>query len=594
MSTGKDVTEFGKPIDAENRQQLERRTLITYLLLLATQLPLVGIYIRTIWSERPHYAALPLAFAAFGLFLFRRWPRQGEAKFFASLKSDIFLVGGAVLGIAASILLSPWFGFAAFLLLLASLLARTNDRLVFGTLLATLIPLVVLLQPPLAIDFDTVQGDISFQTWLEYGSTQLASDILDLALYPHNSSEYRLEFATHSFSSVALGTGFYSVFTVLVFTGIYIAAVRIPFFRGLLLMAAAVFWFMVFEAAELTICVIAMLSFENDLYSPGIGNSLLQSVALFATAVMTLLSERLIKFLFGPVDYQAIDENISYQNKICRFWNSAIAGVESSRIDINVKQEVAWAKKRNSPPEASTLFYMRGIVVLLGILFVWQIIGLAAAIRHPQNAELNLDSPASEVTSESPFEFPEGLEIKEYSASSVENASAWETNSFDWILQDDANRIFHVRLSFPFSGWHDFDYELQSRDWDREAPLQTLEFSDDGKLIPYIMAEYENTLVIHRILFNTQMDSFGDGFERPLLWTNPSYFANRTKERLGYRSRPRIFSGLSVNLTVYVDTIGPSNPESFQAAETLFKLTAKQLQASLQSGSFPQSFTEAN
>ena len=587
MSTGKDVTEFGRPMDAEKQLKHNRRILISYLLLLVTQLPLASLYIWSIWTERLHYSALPLAFVAFGLFLYQRWPRKGDSQFFGSLKSDVLLMIGVILGTVASILLSPWFGFAAFLGILASLLARTNDGIVFGTLLSTIAPLVVLLQPPLAIDFDTVQGDIAFQGWLEYGSTQLASDILDLSLYPHNSSGYRIEFPTQSFSSVDLGKGIYSVFSVLIFTGIYIGAFRIPSFRGLLLMAAAIFWFMVFEALELSICVVAMLSFENDLYSSGIGNSLLQSFTLLATGVMTLLSERLIKFLFGPVELQAIDENISYQNKICKFWNSAIAGVSSAKIDVNVKQEVAWAKKRNNPPELSTLYYIRGMVALLGLLCIWQVVGLTIARNQLDGAELNSETIANVGSSDSPFQFPNGFKVLDSNFIIPQHKSAWETDSFEWVIQDDLGRVFNVILSFPFSGWHNFDYELESHDWNRDSPLQEIEIPTNDNPIPCTTAEYQNTLVVHRTLFNAQLDSFGEGFERPLMWTDPASFTSRLKNRVANRTRPRVFSGLSVSLTVFLDSVGPNNPEDAEQAKKLFELIAKQLQSSLRSGEFP-------
>lgn len=587
MSTGKDVTEFSRPVNTQTRLKLERQVLITYLLLLATQVPLSGLYLWSIWNERPHYAALPIAFIAFGLFVYLRWPRSGDVKFFGSFKSDFFLIAGVILGVTGSLLLSPWFGFAAFLLMLASLLARTNDRVVFGTLLATLAPLVVLLQPPLAVDFDTVQGDITFQSWLESGSTQLASDILDLALYPHNSSGYWLEFPTHVFSSINLGKEVYSLFTVLIFTGIYIAGFRIPMFRGLLLFAAAIFWFMVFEGAELVLCVVAMLSFENDLISAGVGNGFLQGFTLLATGVMTLLSDRFLSFLFGPVDLQAIDENNSYQNKICKFWNSAIAGVSSAKIDINVKEEVAWAKKRNNPPAASTLFYMRGMVALLGALFIWQIIGLGTAMNQTKSTALDLKNPVNSITSDSLFEFPEDFKVVDFTATGTEYNSAWQTNKFEWTIKDKENQIINVELQLPFSGWHNFDYDLQSRDWNPNSPMQEIEIVANGNPIPCFKAEYQNTLVIHRTLFNAQIDAFGEGFERPLMWTQPSAFTNRLKHRVSNRTRPRIFSGFSISLSVFIDSVGPNHPEDIQKAHELFELFTEQLQTRLHSAAAP-------
>ncbi len=584
MSTGNNISDFKSRDDVEIRQHEQRKILLPYLLLILSQLPLTVVYLFGIWNERSHYLVLPFAITAFVFFLFYRWPRNQEAVFFNSSKSDFFLVLGVVLAITATLFMSPWFSYAALLLLLGSLLARTNDRKVFGTVLGTMAPLLVLLKLPAAFDFDTVQGDISFIGWIKTCSTHLSSNMLDLLLYPHNLAGFRMEFPTQLFTSIHLGNGLFSIYILLLLTCIYIAARRIPMFRGAILLLAATFWFIAFEAIELTICVVAALSFEQDLYTSGSANTLLQMAGLLSAIVMILLSESLITFLFGPVDIQAIDENISFQNLICRFWNSTISGVTSPTIDINVKKEVDWAKKRNSFPEGYTVKFIWGSAALLAAISIMQIIGLAVAFQNLTPSFLDNGFAQNSASVESLLTIPDGFQAMEFSASTPEPKSTFETDSFTWKVEDTTGQKYHIELSFPFSGWHNFDQEAQSRDWKRERELMTGELSVEGNKVPYVTAKYQNSMALHRTLFNAQLDGFGDGFELPYLWSNFPAFVERGGKRLSIRTRPRLLSGRSIEIQVYLDTIGPNPLIDIETARVLFKDIVEQVEAALRTG----------
>ena len=584
MSTGKDISDFKSREDDEARQHEQRKVLLPYLILILSQLPLTAVYLSGIWNERPHYLILPLAITAFAFFVFYRWPRNSEAVFFNSSKSNFFLVLGVVFAIAATLFLSPWLSYAALLLLLGSLLSRTNDRKVFGTVLGTMAPLLILLQPPAAFDFDTVQGDISFLGWVKTCSTSLSSNMLDLQLYPHNFAGFRMEFPSQEFTSIHLGNGFFSIFGLLLLTCIYIAARRIPMFRGAMLLIAATFWFIAFEAIELTICVVSALSFEQDLYALGTGNTLLQIVGLLSAIIMTLLSERLITFLFGPVDIQAVDENISFQNFLCRFWNAAISGVSSPTIDINIKKEVDWARKRNSFPEKSTLKLIWASAALLSVILIMQIIGLTAAAQNltPSLLDTNFAEDTSSV--ESFLTFPDGFRVVDFTVGTPASKTIFETDSFTWKVEDAAGQLYQIAISFPFTGWHNFDLEAESQDWKRAPEIITDELILEGKNVPYFTGSYQNSLALHRTLFNTQLDKFGDGFELPYLWANLPATMKRISDRLSNRTRPRLFSGRSIEIKVYLDTIGPNPPSEVETAATLFKDIVAQVESALGTG----------
>ena len=584
MSTGKDISDFQSREDDEARQHEQRKVLLPYLILILSQLPLTAVYLSGLWNERPHYLILPLAITAFAFFVFYRWPRNSEAVFFNSSQSNFFLVLGVVFAIAATLFLSPWLSYAALLLLLGSLLSRTNDRKVFGTVLGTMAPLLILLQPPAAFDFDTVQGDISFLGWVKTCSTSLSSNMLDLQLYPHNFAGFRMEFPTQEFTSLHLGNGFFSIFGLLLLTCIYIAARRIPMFRGAMLLIAATFWFIAFEAIELTICVVSALSFEQDLYAPGTGNTLLQIAGLLSAIIMTLLSERLITFLFGPVDIQAVDENISFQNFLCRFWNAAISGVSSPTIDINIKKEVDWARKRNSFPEKSTLKLIWASAALLSVILIMQIIGLTAAAQNltPSLLDTNFAEDTSSV--ESFLTIPDGFRVVDFTVGTPASKTIFETDSFTWKVEDAAGQPYQIAISFPFTGWHNFDFEAESQDWKRAPEIITDELILEGKNVPYFTGSYQNSLALHRTLFNTQLDKFGDGFELPYLLANLPATMKRISDRLSNRTRPRLFSGRSIEIKVYLDTIGPNPPSEVETAATLFKDIVAQVESALGTG----------
>ena len=584
MSTGKDISDFKSRENDEARQHEQRKVLLPYLILILSQLPLTAVYLSGLWNERPHYLILPLAITAFAFFVFYRWPRNSEAVFFNSSQSNFFLVLGVVFAIAATLFLSPWLSYAALLLLLGSLLSRTNDRKVFGTVLGTMAPLLILLQPPAAFDFDTVQGDISFLGWVKTCSTSLSSNMLDLQLYPHNFAGFRMEFPTQEFTSLHLGNGFFSIFGLLLLTCIYIAARRIPMFRGAMLLIAATFWFIAFEAIELTICVVSALSFEQDLYAPGTGNTLLQIAGLLSAIIMTLLSERLITFLFGPVDIQAVDENISFQNFLCRFWNAAISGVSSPTIDINIKKEVDWARKRNSFPEKSTLKLIWASAALLSVILIMQIIGLTAAAQNltPSLLDTNFAEDTSSV--ESFLTIPDGFRVVDFTVGTPASKTIFETDSFTWKVEDAAGQPYQIAISFPFTGWHNFDFEAESQDWKRAPEIITDELILEGKNVPYFTGSYQNSLALHRTLFNTQLDKFGDGFELPYLLANLPATMKRISDRLSNRTRPRLFSGRSIEIKVYLDTIGPNPPSEVETAATLFKDIVAQVESALGTG----------
>lgn len=587
-SQGRHVSDFrSRDVEYDPAREV-RRILFPYLLLILSQLPLCLVYLKVLWVERTHYVLFPVSLVACGLFIFTRWPRGETPLFFPSVKSDLFLITGIALGVLGTLFLSPWFGFASFLFLLGSLLARTNDRSVFGTLLPALAPLVVLLQPPIAIDFDTVQGDIQVMSSMNNASTKLASDILDLSRYAHNISGSRMEFKTGILDSTNLGNNSLSVFTLLIVTGLFIAWQRMSMFRATLLLLAACFWFFTFQGLSLVVCAIAEISFEKDFYSPGNASRILQVISLLSAGLMTLLSERLIAFLCGPVDIQAIDENISYQDILCRFWNSAIAGIVSPTIDVNVKKEVAWAKRRSSDPSAATSSLLWGAGILLGILCFIQITSLGVAISKSGNSvfangalALNQNSMPTSLA---------GWNRSGYETTAPKPVTPFDTTAHRWTYTNESGIQCIVEVSQPWSGWHDQHQENKRNDWRVEIAPEQKEMSIGDETVRYLTAYYSDSLANYRLSLNFQVDGYGQNVVAPITWKDPFHFIGRCVSRSGIsnRTRARVVSGYTCEVNVFFDSIGSSLNEDRERAEQLFIAAASHVYAAIQDGSINQ------
>ncbi len=581
---GKSVSDF-RPGQDEPPGAEVGRVLVPYLILIGTMFPLSFVYLSGLWSQREHYVLFPVCFVATALFVFQRSPRQGEQLFFRNTKSNLLFGLGVALALVAVLTSSPWFGFASLLGLSGSLLARTNDRIVFGTLLSCLAPLVVLLQPPAAIDFDSVQGDIQLMSLLDNASAKFGSGILDLLGYVHNISGSRLEFPAQTVDLPSINTGSLSVFTLLILTGIFIAWQRRPLVRSVLLLAAACFWAMAFKAVLVVTFAISLSSFERDLYSPGFGNRVLQLVALFGAGLFTILSDQLITFLCGPVDISAVDEDISWQDRLCRLWNHAIWGVTAPVIDVNIKREVAWAKRRNSPPTSMTSSILWGSSVVLGILAILQVIAIAgagsgqgrsayAATRVPGFSEQSL-----------PDQFDSRFARIEYSSSQPAKPNSFETHRDHWVYADAQDNRFDVVIYQPWSGWHDTLNRRASRDWQitEEPVFQKIDVGE-GTTVETLKVVLLNNLAEKQHLRSTQLDSFGRTFERPLTWSNFGDFMRRFGNRMGMRSDPRMMNFRCIEVSVSLTYVNPPDDAILQSLDGLSRSVVQYVEAALRAG----------
>jgi len=460
---GRDVRDYRRPESTESRGGEFRRFLLPYLILILSQLPLSLVYLKVLWTERSHYFFMPVAIAGCALFLLLRWPRKQEPLFFPSAKSDFLWWGGIVLGVLGTLFMSPWFAFAAMLALFGSLLARTNDRHVFGSLLPAIAPLVVMLQPPLGLDFDSNYGDIQLMAVINTVASSVAGDVLDLTSYPHNISDSHMEFGPGPLDAAYIGNGSLSVFTLLVITGLFIAWQRIPTVRGLLLLLFACFWSAAFEAMTLIVFAIGDFSFEYSLSKPGVANRVVQAVAMLGAGLMTLLSERLIAFICGPVDVQAIDEGVSFQDKLCRIWNKGVAGEDAPFIDVNVKKEIEWAKRRSNPPPAgiSSLLWATGIVLAVGC--VLQITSVGVALSRSGSSAFTDDQLAL-VQDTLPAEIS-GWDQINFQQSVPEFRNPHDTNEYRWTYTDANGLKCIVEIRQPVSGWRNPDRHLRRNDW---------------------------------------------------------------------------------------------------------------------------------
>ncbi len=570
--------------------------LVPYLILIGSQIPLTFVYFLNLAGSRPHYRLFPVALLVFAVLMFLRWPRSDEKPYFPSYLSMVFLGLGLFLAVCATLWLSPWFGFASLLAFLGSLLARTNDHGRFGSLISLLAPVLILLQPPAGIDFDTVQGDIQLMHVINTSSAAMASDICDmLGLldlgYVNFVSGSSMEVPGGFLDSIDIGTRGTSIFTLLMATAIYISVLRRPLFRGAVLLLACVFWAIFGEALQMVLCTMGAVSFNLDCLGDNAPSGL-RVACLLVALLFTLLTDHLITFLFGKVDMTSIDEDQKFQYWLCQSWNFVIAGYETPVIDNNVRREVNWARWRNSSPSGGVSRALWITAVACAAMAVFQVIEIGRASSLASKHAFQSDNGSWIELSSSALPGP--LKDAELIGTRFEQPlrrTAFRVRNNVWTWQDPGydNIRYEISVSQAWPGWRDAIANHIRAQWIPDDPSASGTIMKSGVVpnMPVVVADFHNTMAGHSFLAFCQLDAYGEPFEPPLTWTNLSDFWRRAGNRMNRRIRPRLLLSDAIAIQVHVQTVGPVPKPIQRRALQLLEAAAEELQRQVVARSLP-------
>jgi Transmembrane exosortase (Exosortase_EpsH) len=587
----------------EDDRTSARAVLVPSLFLIGSQLPLSLVYLLNLYREREHYVFFPVALLVTALIVAMRWPRADQKCFFPGNLSMVLLWTGLTAATAATLLLSPWFGFVALILFVFSLLARTNDRYRFGSLASLALPLIVLVQPPAGIDFDSVQGDIMLMSWINDWASSLASNMVDLlgALMDFTNinlvSGSRLTLPGGSLDTIDIGTRGASVFTLLMATAVYAAVRRRPILRGLLLLGVCVFWAIVGEALNVVICIIGASSFDME-WLNGQEPGWLRFAGLLFSLVMTLLSDSVLGFICGPVDATSIDEDNRVQNWMVQAWNRTVAGSESLTIDKNVRREVAWLERRTSLPGAGTIRLL-WIGAIVGLVFSsFQVIELGRATSLTGGHVFSDQNKGWIRIAASLLPETIGNAVRiEHLATEPPRKTAFRRfrNSFVYTFADSPEVRFDVEVSQIWPGWHDTIRDHMCKEWIPSDSQNRYGRSVSAAALrdfPLYEARFGNRNAEENCLFFCQMDAFGEPLECPLTWSDPLDFLGRAGNRALYRIRPRIFVPGSLEISVSVTSVGSVPETTRERALELVVAVINHVQAQIANGELPRASEE--
>ncbi len=563
-----------------------RVVVVPYLIAIASQLPLTLIYLLNLWRTRDHFGLLPVALLAFGFLLYRRWPRQRESMFYGSVRGDVFFVLGIALGWTGAVLVSPWCSFAALSAFVVSLLFRTADAgMEVGRLTSVSVPLLVLLILPLGFDFENVQGDLLMLESAKTLAAGVSSDILDMLFLVHFQAGTVVELPGYTVDATAIGNGVFSLFSLLILTAVFIALMRRPFFRGLLLLISAWLWGFLFTAFGMVLLVLGYEYFQADWYA-GTSRTVLETLLLAAAALFIVITDQLLIFLFGPVDITSIDESAPYQVRISRFWNRYISGKRQTVIDPNDQTDLALLARRNRPvtrAAASTLWVGCLIVAVSALLQVVDV-GRAMALANRGASAVNLLAPESDSGRLLPAQVGAWNQIQ-YDELVPQFESCLSATAYRWTFgQPDGTMQIVLELRHPFPavsyplrnfvnrGWIVVDDQrLIQQPADEAAPRWEFESAD----LYNSMSETCHVAMCH-------LDQFGMPLDIPSTWN--SRFLPRCIDRLGNRVKPRLLRPETIEITAYAVKIGILTESEKQQVRQLFLASREMLRQQFQSG----------
>ena len=161
MSSAAKPTPTQTNSDTHVVQGLEWGIVLSYLLAILSQIPMLNLYRVRLMAE-PHYHSVIFAVVATIAISWQRWPR-GQAVQIQKSQLGNVLLALSLIAVAFSILfVQPWMSALSVMLIVTSFLARVPDVETKGSLWYAALPLFVFLYLPFGMDRNLVT---SLQTY---------------------------------------------------------------------------------------------------------------------------------------------------------------------------------------------------------------------------------------------------------------------------------------------------------------------------------------------------------------------------------------------------------------------------------------------
>ncbi len=532
-----------------NRSVNWKSIALPYAIAIGAQLPMLLLYSRNLYLDKPHYQTFPFAILATVIIAWMRWPKEAKMPFHRSVTSDALLVLGLMFAIACVLFKFPSAAAGSVMLLIASLLARTVDKETLKSLWPASLPMFVFLTLPSGLD-------VALITKLQYYSAICTSRLLDLAGLGHHMDGTVIQVPGRaSYGIEQACSGVQSFFTLVFIAVVFIVAFRRPFFRSVVLLASAVFWALFMNTVR--IFLIPVLDQADIDVAHGFPHAMLGWGTLIVGALMLLSTDQFLSFLFGPVDTET-GRSGPFGKFFTKFWNNLVAGK-------NLDDQTAPRKRRGRKPITqagrTAIWSICGLLALGGIWSSWDVFYAFTNERHSVRFfDLDVTKPFEET------DLPAKLDdwsVVDYKIDSRERGSDLGKRSDLWTYRA-PNCTAQISLDQPFPGWHELTTCYKNSGWNllsrqrKESELEVLDTNGQpGKVSwPYVVAEFNKPTGEHSFLVFSLFNTAGAPVNPPASWNPLMYFISGIKNRLSGRIRTQFFNRATYQVQAFVAGYG--------------------------------------
>lgn len=529
---------------------------LPYAIAILAQLPMLLLYFRNLSIEKPHYQTAPIAFIATLAIAYFRWPKEAKMPFHRSVLSDLLLVLGVVFAIFCVLCVWPAAGAGSIMLLIASLLARTVDKATLKSLWPASLPMFVFLTLPAGTDIQLI-------TWLQRVSANCTSQLLDLYGLGHymNGTVIQVPGREH-YGIEAACSGVQSFFTLMFIAVLFVVVYRRPLFRGLLLIASAVFWALFMNTVR--IFLIPVLDQIDINVAHGFPHALLGWGTLAVGVLLLLSTDQFMTFLFGPVDPE-VGRSGPFGKLITKAWNGLISGESEEESNKKRKKKV---RKPITHAGKLAIWGLCGVLVLSGLWSSYDVAyGFTAAPDHVNF----FDSKAIQSFEENdlPEKIDQWTAIKDGHAIHIRERGSDIGNRSDQWRYKGSNFSATVSVDQPFPGWHELTSCYVNTGWNRlererkgDVLNQDADESGAGDW-PYVVAHFKRETGEQGFLVFALFNSYGEPVMPPATWNRLSmWFYQGIQNRVSNRVRRSLFDSSTYQIQTFVTSFGDELEEA--------------------------------
>lgn len=527
---------------------------LPYAIAILAQLPMLLLYFRNLYLEKPHYQTAPFAFLATIAIAYFRWPKEAKMPFHRSVLSDVLLAIGLLFAIACVVFVWPSAGAGSVMFLVASLLARTVDKETLKSLWPAALPMFVYLTLPSGYDIQLI-------TTLQRWSAVCTSRLLDLYGLGHYMDGTVIQVPGRDHYGIeGACSGVQSFFTLLFVAVLFVVVYRRPFFRSVFLIASAVFWALLMNTIR--IFLIPVLDQIDIDVAHGFPHALLGWGTLAVGVLLLLSTDQFMTFLFGPVDPD-IGRSGPFGKLITKAWNGLIAG---ELTDDEKKKKKKKVRKPITVAGKFVIWTFCGILAVAGLWSSWDVTrSFAAAPDYIRFFDSDVTRSFEE--NDLPEKIGQWTAVEDsYEIDIRERGSDLGGRSDMWKYQS-PQYAATVSIDQPFPGWHELTVCYKNSGWEmisrkRIDPAETGDLGPGGENWPYVVAKFKRETGERAYLVFALFNTAGDPVTPPAQWNRMFYFFSGIKNRMSNRLRASLFDNSTYQVQSFVPSYGDGLSES--------------------------------